>query len=240
MANPILKIKRDINTSNIPSGLTSGELFVNLLTNTLYVGDTYGISIPICGEVTTEINSNSNSNYNIPTQKAVKTYIDNIEPISNTGIEKRKTATLQANGYNTNVRVLFNSFEGIDTLSGITYSGGTFTNITQDTITLNVQYAVNTLTPRPSSSSTSGCRLSWIQTSNGKIYGSKTERTYDANGNSISGTTSSMMIGQAIFQLDANQEFTVFHKYINTSVQTISIGGNSNTFNNNITVYRIS
>jgi hypothetical protein len=240
MENPILKIKRNINTSNIPSGLTSGELFVNLVTNTLYVGDTYGISKPICGEVTPEINLNSNSNYKIPTQKAVKSYIDNIEPTSTTGIEKRKTVVAQANGYNTNVRVLFTNIEGVDNLIGITYSGGTFTNITQSTITLNVQYAVNTLTPRPSTSSTTGCRLSWIQTSDNKIYGSKTERTYDSSYNNFSGTTSSMMTSQAIFQLDVNQAFTVFHKYINTSSQTISIGGNSNTFNNNITVFRIS
>jgi hypothetical protein len=238
MEYPILKIKRDINSSSIPSGLTSGELFVNLVTNTLYVGNDSGTSKAICGEVIEQINTNSNSNFKIPTQKAVKSYIDSIETTNVTGIEKRKSVTNQTNAHNTNVRVLFSNIDGFDGLLDLTYNGGTFTNILLDPIVLNVNYGINTLNPIPPQGVNTASRYSWIQTSNGKIYGSTVERVYDESG---LGLTSSTMVSGAIFKLEPNEQFAVFHKYINqNNVAAISIGGNSDIHKNNITIFRIS
>jgi hypothetical protein len=240
MEYPILKIKRDINSSSIPSGLTSGELFVNLVTNTLYVGNDSGTSKAICGEVIEQINTNSNSNFKIPTQKAVKSYIDSIETTNVTGIEKRKSVTNQTNAHNINVRVLFSNIDGLDGLLDLTYNGGTFTNILLDPIVLNVNYGINTLTPRPAQGNTTASRYSWIQTSNGKIYGSTVERTY-LNTDNPNGTTSSTMVSSAIFKLEPNEQFAVFHKYVNqNNVAPISIGGTFDVHNNSITVFRIS
>lgn len=77
MANPIVKIKREIN--KFPTTLTSAELGVDLGINKLYIGNSVGVSIPISAEISDDVNlSGVNANHNrIPTQKAAKTYIQN-------------------------------------------------------------------------------------------------------------------------------------------------------------------
>jgi hypothetical protein len=61
------------------------------------------------------------------------------------------------------------------------------------------------------------------------------------NTDNPNGTTSSTMVSSAIFKLEPNEQFTVFHKYVNqNNVAPISIGGTFDVHNNSITVFRIS
>jgi hypothetical protein len=75
--NPILKIKRNVNT--FPTGLTPGELAVDLGIKKLYVGNNSSVSIPISAQVSSDVTlGGSNASHDvISTQNAIKTYIDN-------------------------------------------------------------------------------------------------------------------------------------------------------------------
>ena len=70
-----IRIKRNASTT-VPSGLTFGEpAFVDGL-NSLYVAKNDGTSLRVGAEISTGITL-GNSDNKIPTQNAVKTYIDN-------------------------------------------------------------------------------------------------------------------------------------------------------------------
>lgn len=64
-------------TTDVPAGLTFGELAYSDLNGKLFVGDADGNSIWIGAEVTAGSIS-TNSQYMVPTQSAVKTYVDGI------------------------------------------------------------------------------------------------------------------------------------------------------------------
>lgn len=82
MAKPIIKIKRGLNS--VPVGLSTAELAVDLQNTKLYVGNSSGVSIPIAARVSDDstMGGVSSSDNLIPTQKAVKTYIDGLTPAS--------------------------------------------------------------------------------------------------------------------------------------------------------------
>lgn len=69
-----IRILRSTST-DVPSGLTFGEPAFSDLNNKLFVGDNAGNSIWIGGEVTGGDIANNNA-YLVPTQAAVKTYVD--------------------------------------------------------------------------------------------------------------------------------------------------------------------
>jgi len=74
---PILKIKRNTNFTPPTNSLSSGELAVDLGTNTLYVGSSTGVSVPIAAEVSYDsalggLNSSDNK---IVSQKAARDYL---------------------------------------------------------------------------------------------------------------------------------------------------------------------
>lgn len=64
-------------TTDVPTGLTFGELAYSDLNGKLFVGDADGNSVWIGAEVTAGSIS-TNSQYMVPTQSAVKTYVDGI------------------------------------------------------------------------------------------------------------------------------------------------------------------
>lgn len=64
-------------TTDVPAGLTFGELAYSDLNGKLFVGDADGNSVWIGAEVTAGSIS-TNSQYMVPTQSAVKTYVDGI------------------------------------------------------------------------------------------------------------------------------------------------------------------
>jgi hypothetical protein len=80
MADPKIKIKRGTGKPsnwNGVSGTTAGELYVDLTNTSFYIGNTFGQSITFGNRIDSDINLTANSNTRIPTQKAVKSYIDN-------------------------------------------------------------------------------------------------------------------------------------------------------------------
>jgi hypothetical protein len=80
MANPKIKIKRGTGKPsnwNGTSGATAGELYVDLSNTSFYIGNTFGRAITFGNLIDSDITLNANSNTRIPTQKAVKSYIDN-------------------------------------------------------------------------------------------------------------------------------------------------------------------
>jgi hypothetical protein len=80
MANPKIKIKTGTGKPsnwNGTSGATAGELYVDLSNTSFYIGNTFGQAITFGNLIDSDINLTANSNTRIPTQKAVKSYIDN-------------------------------------------------------------------------------------------------------------------------------------------------------------------
>jgi hypothetical protein len=80
MANPKIKIKTGTGKPsnwNGTSGATAGELYVDLSNTSFYIGNTFGRAITFGNLIDSDITLNANSNTRIPTQKAVKSYIDN-------------------------------------------------------------------------------------------------------------------------------------------------------------------
>jgi hypothetical protein len=229
MAHPIFKIKKNISTEDVISGITQGELFVNLVTNTLYIGSTAS-TIPICGEVDPNPNLTSISNSKIPTQKAVKTYIDNIPQISVNGLEERKTVITQNLNSSPTVSIKIN-FTGpiADEISGISYLNGNFTNISNQTMAINVSGHVAIRT-----TSIGNARIiTFIQRNDGKKFGANTYNLLDA-----SGVTGSILDFNSTFNLNSNQNFSVFARHDVGS--SIISGGVGDVFQNKISIYRLS
>ena len=234
MANPIFKIKRNITDENILSGLTAGELFVNLVTTTLYAkGDS--VIIPICAQVDTDPTLSSNTTYKIPTQKAVKTYIDNIPQISVNELEERNTTAIQSAGSSTTVanKITFGNII-LDQITGLTYLAGNFTNNSGQDAVYNVSYkiAIRTL------SNTNNSRYAYILKSNGEKYGSNTKLPSDS---AVSGNTGMIIDGNATFKLSNSESFSL--NLIQDAGFNLVTGGTAglpNVFENKISIYRLS
>jgi hypothetical protein len=78
MADPKIKIKRGTgNPSNWNgvSGATAGELYVDFTNTSFYIGNTFGQAITF-GHFVDGGTLGTNSNIRVPTQKAVKSYVD--------------------------------------------------------------------------------------------------------------------------------------------------------------------
>ena len=78
MADPRVKIKRGSGKPpnwNGVSGTTAGELYVDLTNTSFYIGNTFGQAITF-GHFVDGGTLGTNSDLRVPTQKAVKTYID--------------------------------------------------------------------------------------------------------------------------------------------------------------------
>lgn len=119
MPTPIIKLKRGNN--QIPSTLFIAELGVDLGTNRLYVGNIEGVPIPIGAEVS-GVTFLGPSNNKIPTQNAVKKYVDaklgSLAATEKPYLQVRlNDNTLTTLGYNTG-----NIVQAIDTANFITES----------------------------------------------------------------------------------------------------------------------
>lgn len=198
MADPIIKIKRKTSASGKPTNLTVGELAVNLVDNAFYI-HTGAEAITFGCEVDTNITLASNSDNKIPTQKAVKSYVDNFNTGSAFQSAARTSGTnVQSIANNTNVRVLFNN-ESFNTTS-LTFAGGTFTNNTGTTMYVNVSYQV------AFSSSNVGYRASWIQTS-----GDPTQSKYGAMFTTTNGATAQINNGSSVIPVSGNNgQFAIY------------------------------
>lgn len=98
-------------TTDVPTGLTFGELAYSDLNGKLFVGDADGNSIWIGAEVTAGSIS-TNSQYMVPTQSAVKTYVD--------GIVGGGSVVNSINGTGGNITVTGDGQSQLVTVSGTT------------------------------------------------------------------------------------------------------------------------
>lgn len=237
MANPIFKIKKNISDESVLSGLTSGELFVNLVTNSLYAQGESSI-IRICGQVDTDPTLSSNSSYKIPTQKAVKTYIDNLPQISVNQLEERNTSVIQnLTSSTTNPFVNKITFSNVvlDEILGLTYTNGNFTNISGQSAVYNVSYKV--ALRLGTSTANAQSRYVYLLKNNGEKYGQTSKQSPD----NISGNTGMIIDGNSTFKLN-NNEFFSLNAMHDQGISIIS-GGNAglaNVFENRISIYRLS
>lgn len=199
MADPIIKIKKRTLTSGIPNGLQQGELAVNLFTNSFYIGTGGNSAITFGAEVDSNITLASNSDNKIPTQKAVKSYVDNYNTSSSFQTNLRVSNVTQLVNNNTNTRIEFPS-ETFNTITGLTYSGGTFTNTSGTTMFVNVSYQVSF------DLNATGYRATWIQTS-----GDAQQNKYGALFTTPNGSTAHIHNGSSVIPVHGvNGQFSIF------------------------------
>ncbi len=179
MADPIVKIRRKSNGSIRPTGMSEGELALNFSNGSFYIVNGSGNAITFGSEIDNSTTLSSNSDNKIATQYAVKTFVDS----SNTsnGLQSLlRTSTGSLNLPNiTDTRIPF-STEIFNTISGLVYSGGTFTNTSGTTMCVHISYSV------PFFATTTSIGLgsvhTWIQT-DGDPSKSKYGASYETNRN---------------------------------------------------------
>jgi len=242
MASPIIKIKRGTGkppnynlNGNIQTGLTAGEMGVNLNTTgggyVLYIGGTGGNAITFGAE----LDSNSNlgtSDVKIPTQKAVRDYISTYVPSSSsTEVVSYYNNAVQAIAANTEALVSFQTQEFASPsagISGLAFNSNTFQYSGSGTIYLLVSYQITwqQFTSSQSYNSRNIVRSSWIQkTYSGSVaadnvYGFSTillPPLLSTAAGSISGTQTAT----ALISLTSGQSFSIRaknHGTINSAI----------------------
>jgi hypothetical protein len=200
MPDPIIKIKKRSLSSGFPNNLQAGELAVNLFTNSFYIGTGGNGAITFGSEIDTSPTLASNSDNKIPTQKAVKSYIDNYNTSSSFQVALRVSNVTQLITNNTNSRIQFPS-ENFNTITGLSYgSGGTFYNISGNTMFINVSYQIGF------SANSTGYRATWIQTS-----GIADESKYGALFTTPNGNTAHVHNGSSVIPVHgSNGQFAIF------------------------------
>jgi hypothetical protein len=238
MANPILKIKRGlskpvdyletINQSGVVTqtlGLTAGELGVNLTAGnySFYIGNNLGKAITFGCEVTTatDLGGVASSDYKIPTQKALKTYVDtSVTSSTALGVMSRYASTTEVLTLTTAAPEGTHLFGSTDfaatTPSTLTYGSGIFTNTSTSTMYLLITYQItwNGFTTTQSYNSRNIVRSAWIQksfTGSGaadNVYGF-TSLLCPPLASNAAGAISGTQNGTAIIALDAGQSFSI-------------------------------
>ena len=231
MANPILRIKqgnlKPVNYSVISgSGLTAGELGANLTgsgSSGFYIGNTFGQAITFGCEVTTDsaLGGATPSDAKIPTQKALKTYVDTISvSASPVGIISRYSSGDLAVSANTPIGLTFANSEFtqtiLDTHLIYTNSDGRFTNNSGNIMYLLVTYQITWVVPSVSVSlNLNPAKSAWIQKSSlsndaplNNVYGFTSlllQPALNASAGAITGTQN----GSAIIALAAGDYFAI-------------------------------
>ena len=254
MANPILRIKqgnlKPVDYSVITgSGLTAGELGANLTGSGsygFYIGNTFGQAITFGCEVTTDSAFTTPSDAKIPTQKALKTYVDALSvSASPVGIISRYSGTaLDPDGNllvsaNTPTTQLFASSEIIpQTIASadLAYSNGTFTNNSGNIMYLLVTYQITWIAPTNISLNFNAVKGAWIQKTfinsvpADNVYGFTSlllQPAVSTSAGAIRGTQN----GSAIIALEAGDSFSIkCRSSVNTfttSTANINITGTS-------------
>ena len=254
MAKPILRIKQGNakpgNYSVINgSGLTAGELGANLTGSGsygFYIGNTFGQAITFGCEVTTDSAFTTPSDAKIPTQKALKTYVDGLSvSASPSGIISRYSADNLSVPANIPIGLTFANSELqtiLDTHLTYTDNGtnGTFTNNSGNIMYLLVTYQITWVVPSGSVGlNVNPAKSVWIQKTFllndaplNNVYGFTSlliQPALNINVGAITGTQN----GSAIIALAADDSFTIqCRSPVATSITdtaTINITGTSAT-----------
>ena len=185
MASPIIKIKRGntkpgsytINGSN-QTGLTAGEMGVMIDSANsryaFYIGNNVGEAITYGCEITTDTAWTTTSDYKIPTQSAIKSYIASLGSPSggSTAIisryhQRSTDGTITINAATTS-NVLFGATDFSVGTIPLSYASGVFTNTSAtETLTLLITYQItwDILTQATTYNTTDAVRSAWIQKS---------------------------------------------------------------------------
>ena len=252
MANPILRIKQgNVKPGNYSVstglGLTAGELGANLTAGSygFYIGNTFGQAITFGCEVTTEsaLGGATPSDAKIPTQKALKTYIDALSvSASPVGIISRysglsnDTAGNLSVSANTPTTQLFASSEiNPQTIAStdLTYaSNGTFTNNSGNIMYLLVTYQITWILPTSISLNFNAVKGAWIQKSGSvpedNVYGF-TSLLLQPTPSTLAGAITGTQNGSAIIALAAGDSFSIKCRSsvntLTTNIASINITG---------------
>lgn len=251
MANPILRIKqgnlKPVDYSVITgSGLTAGELGANLTGSGsygFYIGNTFGQAITFGCEVTTDSVFTTPSDAKIPTQNALKTYVDALSvSASPVGIISRysglsnDTAGNLSVSANTPTTQLFASSEiNPQTIAStdLTYaSNGTFTNNSGNIMYLLVTYQITWILPTSISLNFNAVKGAWIQKSGSvpedNVYGF-TSLLLQPTPSTLAGAITGTQNGSAIIALAAGDSFSIKCRSsvntLTTNIASINITG---------------
>lgn len=265
MANPIIKIKRGtgkpvdyletLSGSTVVStaGLTAGELGVDLTANnySFYIGNNEGKAITFGCEVSTDTSLATNSDYKLPTQKAVKTYIDaNAGSPSSASAVLSKYATAAVSvGADAIGTITFGATDYQFPATGIPNlayaASGTFTNTGGSTMYLLITYQVTWsgfALNSESYTSRNIIRSAWIQrTGFANDTGSGGQLTVDADNiygftsllcpplvSTSDGALTGTQNGSAIIELPQFYNFKINVKNHAAGTQLTSLTANNN------------
>lgn len=226
MPDPIIKIKRKTASAGAPTGLTVGEPAVNLFNNSFYVVNGSGTAITFGAEVDSNASLGSSDN-KIPTQKAVKTYVDNFNAGSAFQVEMRNNSAASTVNANINHLVGFDT-SIVDTITGLNYLGGSFLNSSGSTMYLNVSYQVSFTT------SSSGYRATWIQTG-----GDPQQNKFGALYTTPNGATFHIHNGSSVIPLSNGRTFGIFAAH-NNSTSLASGSAASDVARNKIDIFKFA
>jgi hypothetical protein len=259
MARPIIKIKTGSTrpttyTETIVNGvvtntqgLSAGELGATIVAPNyaFYIGNNSGIAITFGGEISTQadLGGVAASDYKIPTQRALKTYIDQNSGNPGTSavsIISRYNNALQSVGINAEADILFQvqDFTTTGGITELTYNAGTgaFTNNTAaTTIYLLVTYQVtwSGFATTQSYNTRNIVRSAWIQKSfTGSVAG---ENVYGFTtllcppiASNLAGAITGTQNGTAVIELGAGQSFSVRCKNHGSAGSSVSNLSNIN------------
>lgn len=242
MASPIIKLKRGTTkpanytlSSGTQTGLTAGELGVLLdATNSryaFYIGNTGGQAITFGCEVTTDTVWSTPSDYKIPTQNSIKTYIQSLGTPPSGGQASIEITSRSLTGSDGNVNgitanptaiVKFGQLDYSTPTTGIpglTYNtaNGRFTYNGVTAINLLINYQVTWASPSSATTynDVAAVRSSWIQ-KNPTNIGTPTDQMYGYNTLIIPpqvattvGSVSGTMNGTATIPFVTNDTFEI-------------------------------
>jgi len=265
MARPIIKIKTgSVKPTNYTEtlingvvtntqGLSAGELGATIIAPNyaFYIGNNSGIAITFGGEISTQVDLGGAgaSDYKIPTQKALKTYIDQNSGNPGTSavsIISRYSSGLQSVGTNGEANILFQvqDFTTTGGITELTYNAGTgvFQNntatTTPTTIYLLVTYQVtwSGFTTTQSYNTRNIVRSAWIQkpgsVAGENVYGFTTLLCPPIASN-LAGAITGTQNGTAVIELGAGATFSVRCKNHGSAGSSVSHLSNINNGDGN-------
>lgn len=206
MADPIIKIRRKSNGSSLPIGMSEGEPALNFTNGSFYIVNSSGKAITFGSEIDSSTTLASNSDNKIANQYATKTFIDSLNTSSGLQSLLRTTSGVIELTHITDTRIPFNS-EIFNTISGLNYSGGTFTNTSGTTMCVHVSYSIPFVRNTANSVTALGSRHTWIQT-DGISSKSKYGASYETNRN-ISFNSFTTQSGSFIIPLSPSMGFSI-------------------------------
>ena len=265
MAKPIIKIKtgtvkpsdytetfsNGIVTST--SGLSAGELGATITAPNyaFYIGNNLGKAITFGAEVSTDIllGGVNASDFKVATQRALKTYVDD-NIVGGPGgsvvqIISRYSTTTQSVTTNAEIGVQFDTQDFISSggITDLTYTAGTFTNNSANTIYLLITYQItwSGFATTSSYNSRNIVRSAWVQKSftgsvaADNVYGFTTLLCPPLASN-VAGALTGTQNGTAVLELSQGQSFNIRcknHGTATTSISASSFYNPSSGFANN-------